>query len=58
MDLSVRPAAMSCTEHLVSSLIAVTGLAADFLRERGIATDRFLAELHRKWICGIQAGAR
>ncbi len=35
------------TEHLVCGLLAGTGSAADFLRERDITTDRFLAELQK-----------
>jgi ATP-dependent Clp protease ATP-binding subunit ClpA len=34
-------------EHLVLGLLAGTGPAADFLRERGITTDRFQAELQK-----------
>jgi ATP-dependent Clp protease ATP-binding subunit ClpC len=32
------------TEHLVLALLAGNGPAANFLRERGITTDRFIAE--------------
>ena len=33
------------TEHLLLGLLGGTGQAADYLRERGITPDRFLAEL-------------
>ncbi len=33
------------TEHLLLGLLGGTGHAADYLRERGITADRFLAEL-------------
>ena len=35
------------TEHLVLGLLAGTGAAADFLRERGITGNRFLAEIRK-----------
>jgi len=38
------------TEHLVLGLLAGTGAAAEFLRERGISTDRFLAELEKLYV--------
>ena len=41
------------TEHLVWGLLAGTGRAAEFLRERSASTDRFLAEL-RKLNAGLK----
>jgi ATP-dependent Clp protease ATP-binding subunit ClpC len=38
------------TEHLVLGLLDGTGPAADFLRERGITLDRFLAELEKLYV--------
>jgi ATP-dependent Clp protease ATP-binding subunit ClpC len=38
------------TEHLVLGLLDGTGAAVEFLRERGISTDRFLAELEKLYV--------
>jgi ATP-dependent Clp protease ATP-binding subunit ClpA len=46
------------TEHLVLGLLGGTCAAADFLRERGITADRFLAELEKLYAVSHKSGGR
>jgi ATP-dependent Clp protease ATP-binding subunit ClpC len=46
------------TEHLVLGLLDGKGPAAEFLRERGITADRFLAELEKLYAGSHKSGGR